>query len=150
MNDGLLSRLRHEHDEVKGMFRELEKAIDEGAGRKRLFSRLRKEIRPHMDAEEQAFYPPLLAEEESREEAMESVEEHHVARLLLGELEKLDEGDDRWAAKLSVLKEVVEHHIREEEKVLFRKARKVLDEERMQAVAGQFEAQKEKARQSLA
>ena len=149
MGDGFLQELRKEHDEVKGIFRELEKAVEEGAGRKRLFGKLRRELRPHMDAEEKAFYPPLVQSEEAREETLESIEEHHVARVLLDEMDGLDEKDERWEAKLSVLKENVEHHIQEEEKTLFRKARRVLDAESLRAIASRFEEQKEKARQSL-
>lgn len=149
MGDGFLQVLRKEHDEVKGIFRELEKAVEEGAGRKRLFGKLRRELRPHMDAEEKAFYPPLVQSEEAREETLESIEEHHVARVLLDEMDGLDEKDERWEAKLSVLKENVEHHIQEEEKALFRKARRVLDAESLREIASRFEEQKEKARQSL-
>ena len=49
----------------------------------------------------------------------EGYEEHHVAKMLIGELESIEPGSDTWLAKMTVLIESVEHHVDEEEEELF-------------------------------
>ena len=46
---------------------------------------------------------------------LEGFEEHHVADVIVKELENVSPGDEQWAAKFKVLKENIEHHIEEEE-----------------------------------
>jgi iron-sulfur cluster repair protein YtfE (RIC family) len=86
--------LKKDHAEVKGILGQF-KETKESAPKKReeLFKKLREELVPHMKAEESIFYPPLLAKKESREDAMEGVEEHHVSEMVLKELEKLPTGE---------------------------------------------------------
>lgn len=57
-----------------------------------------------MKAEEAAYYPRLIDEDQSKEQALEAAEEHHAAELILYELEKLSKKNERWGAKLSVFK----------------------------------------------
>ena len=98
----------------------------------------------HAQLEEEIFYPALREYDKTREIVLEGFEEHHVADLIAAELKKTDVSDERWAAKWSVLKENLEHHIEEEEEDMFKKARTLLDKselvalgERMQAVKRQ-------------
>jgi chromatin segregation and condensation protein Rec8/ScpA/Scc1 (kleisin family) len=91
--------------------------------------------------EEQLFYPAVrqAAEQEELEEAdekvLEALEEHHVAKWLLAEIEKLDEDDERFEAKCSVLIESVRHHIKEEEGPLFRFVRRLMPRDQLEALA---------------
>ena len=80
----------------------------------------------------QLFYPSLRAAaesaeiEEADEQVLEALEEHRVAKILLAELEGMDEENERFEAKMAVLMESVKHHIKEEEGPLFRFARRLL------------------------
>jgi hemerythrin-like domain-containing protein len=102
-----------------------------------------------MKAEEIAFYKPLLAKKEAREVALEGSEEHHVSEMVFKELEKMPKGQDQWAAKLSVFKELLEHHIKEEEGTIFKAAEKVLSENKFQSILKQFVEEKQNLKANL-
>ena len=77
-----------------------------------------------------------------RETVDEGEEEHHVYKLLLAEIQQLPEGSDEWIAKVTVLRESVEHHIDEEESDLFPPLRNRIDHDVWQQMAERFEARK--------
>ena len=96
-----------------------------------------------MEGEEKYFYPILEKHEEAKQEVLEGFEEHDVVKTMLKSFEKVSPGNDRWMAKMKVLKEIVEHHVKEEEKEMFKLARKALDKEQAQDIAESIEAAKE-------
>ena len=73
---------------------------------------------------------------------MEAYEEHHVVDTIMAELEDTPVGDETWAAKLTVMKENLEHHIEEEEDDMFKKARQVMDEAELQELGDRMAARK--------
>ncbi len=142
--------LKKDHEEVKGLLGQLKEAKGNGAKkREELFQKLTEELVPHMKSEESTFYPPLLAAKEAREDAMEGVEEHHVAEMVLKELEKMPKGEDQWGAKMSVFKELVEHHIKEEEGKIFKSAEKALSQDEFEKIMKQFEQEKQRIKKDL-
>jgi len=60
--------------------------------------------------------------------ALEANEDHHGVDMVLGELEATPVSDETWAVKFTVMKENLEHHIQEEEDVMFKQARQVMAE----------------------
>jgi hemerythrin-like domain-containing protein len=142
--------LKKDHAELKETLGQL-KETKESAPKKReeLFQKLREELVPHMKAEESTFYPALLAKNEAREDAMEGIEEHHVSDMVLKELESMSKGEDQWGAKMYVFKELVEHHIKDEEKKVFKSAEKALGHDEIQNIMKQFELEKQKIKKSL-
>lgn len=133
--------LKQDHKEVKGIFKKLESSRPSKA-REKGFQQLYQELSLHTEVEENIFYPRLRQEDKLRETIGEAYEEHHVAKLLLDELAQTSMEDERWDAKLSVLKEMVEHHVAEEEGELFPKAAKALGKEESKALGQQIEAAK--------
>jgi hemerythrin-like domain-containing protein len=136
--------LKEDHREVKSILEKLVKA--EGKEREKMFLKLGEELVPHMKAEEKVFYTRLIRVEKGREHGMEGMEEHHVAELVLKELQKMSKEEDRWSAKLSVFKELINHHIQEEEGSIFKTAETVLKEEELQEILRGFEQEKQKIR----
>jgi len=118
----------------------------ESKRREELFRRFKLEIEPHTKAEEKVFYPPLQENKESYDDVLESIEEHHVISLILGELDLMPKQGDQWRAKLRVCKEIVEHHIVEEEDKIFKAADKLLSREQMRIVFNGFVREKERLR----
>jgi hemerythrin superfamily protein len=122
-----LALLKKDHDAVKKLFARFEKSPS-----KALADRIVRELSIHSAIEEQLFYPAVrqAADQEELEEAdeqvLEALEEHHVAKWLLAEIDKMDEDDERFEAKCMVLFESVRHHIKEEEGPLFRFVRRLL------------------------
>ncbi len=152
-DNALFAQLKKEHEEVKSLFKKAEKA--EGRERASILSRIEEALVPHARAEEKTLYAVLLAEakSENHEDATftshEAYEEHRVADNLLSELKKLPVTDETWAAHLAVLKENIEHHIKEEENELFENATKMLSTETLDALADAYNVAKEGFADSL-
>lgn len=135
--------LKKDHKEVKALFKKLEKTTEQASKtREKGFELLERELTMHAEIEEQIFYPRLREEDKLRETVNEAYEEHHMAKILLQEIAQTSPEDEAWAAKLSVLKEMVEHHIEEEEKELFPKAARELGKEESTALGRRIDAAK--------
>ena len=107
-----------------------------------MFGRLKEELDIHAHIEETILYPVLKREAETREITLEGLEEHHVIKMLLKELSESSVESEQWTAKLSVLKENVEHHVEEEEDEMFVDAKKILSKEQIEELGAQLEAEK--------
>lgn len=138
--------LKQDHDKVKKILKELEDKTDrELASREELFTRLKQELIPHMEAEEKIFYPTLRNVQGPKKDILESIEEHHVGRMVLDELNGLSRNAPNWLAKLIVFKEIVEHHIEEEEDKIFDMAEDAIEDDQMSNIMRRFQEEKEKA-----
>jgi len=74
-----------------------------------------------------------------------ALEEHRAAKMVLSDLTDAATDDPRWMARLKVLKELIEHHVEEEESRIFDIARRVIDDERSDEVARRFKEMKKEA-----
>ncbi len=131
--DKIYDILKQEHVKVMQLFDE---AISKES--KDVFMQLKSELDIHMEGEEKLYYPQLENKKEATEVALEGYEEHHVAKLLLSELEKTPADDKRWIAKMKVLKETVEHHVKEEESEIFEKSRSVLSDSQAEDIGSKY------------
>lgn len=143
-----ISLLKQDHQNVAQIFEQFEKAGEKAFKTKGgLISKATVELVRHMFAEEQLFYP--MARErfgtEGERLSLEALEEHHLVKLLLKELEGMEPDSERYEAKVAVLKEVVEHHIHEEEEQLFPLAQKKLTKNELADLGEQIEAKKKTA-----
>lgn len=135
-----------DHEKVKKIFEQMEHTTPKaGKRREQLLQSLTENLQPHMYAEEQYFYQILLDETDDKETAFEAIEEHRAAKMVLADLHEAGLDDPRWAARCKVLKELIEHHIEEEESEVFEVARKVFDEERATAAAKRFKEMKKES-----
>jgi hemerythrin-like domain-containing protein len=132
--------LETDHKKVSQLFKQIESAS--GANKRELFTRLKAELDVHAHIEEKVLYPALENKEEARDITLEAYEEHKVVKELLAELAGARKINDEWDAKLTVLKENVEHHVEEEEGELFSKARKALSDEEIDRIGAELEAEK--------
>jgi hemerythrin superfamily protein len=120
-----ITMLRDDHRTVEKLFKRFEDAGDRAFVEKRkLVDRIIEELSVHAAVEEQLFYPVTRATVPAVEDvALESLEEHHIVKCLLSELESMDPEDERFDAKVTVLIENVRHHVEEEEAEYFREVR---------------------------
>ena len=122
--------LKEDHKKVAGILEKIDATTERGVKtREELFTQLKTELDIHAEIEETIFYPALEKHEETRDITLEGIEEHRIVKELLAELNSTAKDDEIWTAKMTVLKENVEHHVEEEEGVMFSKARKALTEE---------------------
>lgn len=133
--------LRNDHDEAKKLMNDIADA-DSNEERSHLFAELKQKLDAHAEAEEAVFYPRLRNEEDTRELILEADTEHKLTKQMLHELER-SEVDDEWVAKFTVLKHMVEHHIREEERQLFPVAKRIIDKDEAQNMAAVVQEEKE-------
>lgn len=120
-----ITMLKDDHKAVEKLFKDFEQAGDRAHVTKRgIVDRIIEDLSVHAAIEEQFFYPVTRATVPGVEDvALESIEEHHVVKLVLAELESMDPEDERFDPKVTVLIENVRHHVEEEEGDYFPKVR---------------------------
>ena len=133
--------LERDHRRFEDLFKKGEKTTERSVrARKALLQTLKAELQRHELMEEKVLYPALKPHRDARDIVLEGYQEHHVADILVKELQRLPPDDERWGAKFKVLKENIEHHIEEEEGEMFRTARSVLGRDRLEAIGRRMEA----------
>ncbi|MCA1609711.1 MAG: hemerythrin domain-containing protein [Thermoanaerobaculia bacterium] len=125
--------LKKDHEKVRRLFKTYEATEERSEERKQIVAQISMELDIHAQVEETIFYPAFreAAEKESMKIVRESFEEHRIVKTLLRELGPMRGQDPQFEAKVTVLKENVEHHVEEEEDDLFPRAQKLLGDERL-------------------
>ncbi len=131
--------LKKQHKAVKKLFGELKKL--EGAARRPVMEQISQDLAHHMAIEEEIFYPAVRELDTKQTDQMipEAYEEHHVVKLVLAEIPRVDPEDERFEAKMTVLQELIEHHVEEEEDEMFTTAER-LGDGRLKTLGAQMEA----------
>jgi iron-sulfur cluster repair protein YtfE (RIC family) len=144
-----LTLLKDDHDKVKGMLSKLDDTTERAeVTRTEGLAKLKQELTVHEAIEEEILYPALIEFAKTKDITLEAFEEHHVVDMIMAELEQTPVGDETWAAKLTVMKENLEHHIEEEEDDMFKKARQVMDEAELEELGERMSARKAELQQS--
>ena len=134
-----LELLKMQHDEVEDLISEIEES-DDGEEKMDLFRELADKIAAHSSIEEKLFYPSVMSDG-TEEQLLESTEEHLAVKRVLADMLEMEASDDRFDAKLSVLKEEIRHHARdEEEKKLFPKVRRMFTREELAGLGNELMA----------
>lgn len=132
-----LELLRSQHDEVDALIGEIEDS-DDPEEKEALFIEMADKLAAHSTIEEKIFYPSVMADK-TREQLVESTEEHLSVKRLLSDMMELDVEDEHFDAKLSVLKEQVRHHAHdEEEDTLFPKVRRMMSRDELAALGNEM------------
>jgi hemerythrin superfamily protein len=141
-----IALLKADHKKVKALLEQLEKTTERGAARRsKLLGQIDKELKVHTEIEETIFYPAFrdaVQKKEDREMYFEALEEHHVVKLVLPEIQETDPSSEPFAAKAKVLKELVTHHAKEEERDMFPEAKKVFEKSELVELGGRMEQRK--------
>lgn len=147
MSTDAIVLLKKDHQEVRKVFRDFEKAGENAYATKgRLVEKMIELLTAHTYIENEVMYPrvrELLPEVE--DDVLESYEEHHVADVLISELAAMKSDDERFTAKTTVLIENVRHHMEEEEDDWFPKVRAGLGRKQLQDIGAQLVESKKKA-----
>jgi hemerythrin superfamily protein len=133
--------LEKQHREVERLFGEA-LGTEDARTRRSAMNHIIDALTMHTTIEEAIFYPAVrgIDTEEAKDMVLEAYEEHHVVKLILRELPKIDPKADNFEAKMTVLKELVEHHVDEEEKEMFPMAERKLGAERSRELAEAMQA----------
>jgi hemerythrin superfamily protein len=140
----ILEMLKNDHHQVKEL---LEAILSTEDAKKRgdVFKQLRTELTAHARAEEKILYRQMEKSEEGKDDALEGAVEHEVVDRLMEDLSRSRSvGSDRWTARCTVLQELLEHHIDEEESEFFEIASKIFNCETLAKMGVAFTAEKAK------
>ena len=119
-----VTMLKSDHRKVEALFREIEDADDDDV-LEDLAQELVQALTVHAELEERVFYPAVRAAlPDENDLIMEAVLEHGSLKMLIGNLEDMGAGDPLFRPSLKVLKEYVQHHVREEENEMMPKAQR--------------------------
>lgn len=123
-----LAIIKADHEEVSHLF---SVALDEntkGAAKRSAIAQICSALTLHAKMEEKIFYPALrrAGREQEKDSVLEANEEHAIVKELIRKIGRTELRDETLKAKLTVLKESVEHHVKEEESEMFSEARRVL------------------------
>jgi hemerythrin superfamily protein len=118
--------LHQDHQHVSELFFQFSGlGEDDYADKYQLVQQIIKELTAHAKVEEELVYPAVREIEGDSDDMIDEADtEHHVVKFLLSELSEMEAEDDHFDAKVTVLAELVKHHVREEEKEIFDALRK--------------------------
>ncbi|HET7436828.1 MAG TPA: hemerythrin domain-containing protein [Thermoanaerobaculia bacterium] len=142
-----ITMLKSDHATVKRLMRELTELGERAVKQKeQLVAQIEREVKMHAQIEEEIFYPAFKAATkgtDAEDMFYEAAEEHHVVDMVLPALKSANPKSHEFDAKAKVLKELLEHHIREEEGEMFAKARQVFDEDELRELGDMMQARKD-------
>ena len=140
-----ITLLKQDHKTVEKLFKQFEKTTAPAEQRK-LAERIIKELSVHAAIEEMVFYPAVRERVPAVEDTvLESLEEHHIVKWVLNELDDMKPDHERFKAKMTVMIENVRHHVEEEESELFPEVRKVIKRKELTELAEALENAKKSA-----
>jgi hemerythrin-like domain-containing protein len=121
-----IALLTADHKRVKKMFKTFDKLKEDGAAadKQALARQICDELTLHTQLEEQIFYPAARDALDADDLLDEAEVEHASAKDLIAQIQAGDSSDPKWAAKVTVLGEYIDHHVEEEQNEMFPKCRR--------------------------
>ena len=129
------SLLEKQHRKVKAIFNKLEKGRGEPL---ELLAELANDLAAHMTIEQEIFYPAVQKLDETL--VREAYEEHALAEVALKRLLATDPDNGSFKARVVAAKELIEHHVQEEEAELFPKVERKLGDEKLLSLGKEMKA----------
>lgn len=134
----IFKQIREDHEKQRLLLDELVKTSGASRARKDVYQELKNELKVHADAEERYFYKPLFNDDFTQDEARHGVAEHHEMDELMDEMDNTPMDSPAWMHKAKKLKEMVLHHLDDEEHHFFQKAGKTLADEKKEKLAKNY------------
>jgi hemerythrin superfamily protein len=139
-----ITLLKADHAAVKKLFGQEHKTTKDDGKKQDIFNQIRDALTVHAAIEEGIFYPAVkkARSEHMKDEVREGYEEHTQIKALLAKISTITPAEETWDMKVKVLKEDVEHHVKDEESEMFPDARKFLGEKRLMELGTELDARK--------
>ena len=146
--------LKADHERVKTLLTQLSESTERGVKKRtELLAKLEMEITLHTQLEEETLYPAFRKAGGKEQDIMyhEAKEEHRtVDSLVLPDLKKTDPSSTEFSGRVKVVKELLEHHIEEEETEMFPQAKKLLGKTLLEELGAEMEAMKAAHKKAMA
>lgn len=148
-----IQMLKHEHEQAKKMFGEIEQASGERRGQ--LWTKLKPELKVHEQLEEAALYGPVAREVGTKDSKLSEWEEHHheeVSELesMIQDIDELEPSEPQWMEKVKELQQTLEHHIEEEEGDIWPRIQQLWDRAKLTQAGDQMATMKPQKMQQAA
>src|SRR6185312_6706464 len=138
--------LKADHKKVKDLLAELSETTPRAVKKRGdLLAQIRINLKAHTQIEEEIFYPAFkeAGDKEDAKMYFEAMEEHRAAGdLVLPDLLNTDAASEKFSGRDKVLKELVEHHVKEEEEEMFKEAKKLFSKEELNELGARLEQRK--------
>ncbi|MDR3615062.1 MAG: hemerythrin domain-containing protein [Candidatus Obscuribacterales bacterium] len=123
IDSNILQLLHKDHQKVAELFFQYTN-LESDKDKQECVAEIIKELTIHAQVEEEIVYPAVRDDVEDSEDMMDEADtEHHMVKLLMAELAEMKPSDDHFDSKVTVLCELVKHHVQEEEKEMFEEIR---------------------------
>ena len=139
-----ITLLKTDHKKVRVLLETLDKT-DAPARRTKLLSQIEVEVKAHATIEEEIFYPAFkrkAEDSEQKEMYFEAQEEHGLVHIMLPKAKASDPASEEFAARAKVLKDLLLHHAKEEEREMFKAAKKLFEKDELRALGAQMQKRK--------
>ena len=145
----ILDTLQMEHDEVQELLQQLT-GSDNGREQKSLVAKIKQALVPHTKAEEKVVYDAVLAlkGKNAKIDGNEGYLEHSLASETLKKLDKLTANTPEFKAAAKVLKELINHHVQEEERNIWAQVKENFSNEQREQMNRDFLAAKKRVKVS--
>lgn len=146
-----ITLLKTDHKKVRALLETLDKT-DAPARRTKLLGQIETELKVHSKIEEEIFYPAFkrkAKESEELEMFFEAKEEHGLVDVMLPKAKQSNAGSDEFAARAKVLKDLVLHHAKEEEREMFKAAKNLFEKDELKALGAQMQKRKRELMREL-
>ena len=139
-----IALMKADHKKVKGLLETLTET-DAPARRVKLLAQIETEVLAHARVEEEIFYPAFKRKAEESEQLQmffEAKEEHLLAEGMLKKANAANPEGEEFGARAKVLKDLILHHAKEEEKEMFKAARELFDRDELRELGDQMAKRK--------
>lgn len=134
----IFEALKTDHKTQRSLANTLLRTQGETEERKSIYEKLRDQLKSHAKAEERFLYKPLMEFDMSQEKARHSVAEHHDIDEMVEKLDSTEMSSPAWMNYFKQLRELVIHHLDEEENEVFQIAGRVLNENRKEKLGSDY------------
>lgn len=145
--------LKNDHETVKDILNQLSETTERAIKKRtELLAKLEMELTIHTTIEEDILYPAYRKAGGKEQEKMyyEAKEEHRaVDSLVLPDLKATEPGSVEFSARVKVCKELLEHHIQEEEEEMFPQAKELLGDAKLEELGQQMQQMKQSMKKQL-
>ena len=142
--------IKADHDTHRTLLDKIAATTGDSKDRREAWDDFYHDVKSHAAAEEETFYSKLISKTWGQDAARHSVHEHQQLDDIMEELNETDMASPGWLTRFKTLKHDYEHHMEEEEKDVFERAKKVIDEGEIDGYGERFEARKKQERGLIA
>jgi hemerythrin superfamily protein len=139
-----ITLLKTDHKKVRALLETLDQT-DAPARRSKLLSQIETEVKAHAKVEEEIFYPAFkkrAEDSDQREMFFEAAEEHGLVDVMMAKAKSARPDSDQFAARAKVLKDLILHHAKEEEKEMFKAAKELFDKDELKTLGAAMQKRK--------